>query len=790
MNKEKKISGRKFSRSLICIIVVLLAFGVYFVRLFQWQVIETDKYKSISEEDSNFYVKIDAARGQIFDCNGEVLAGNKTSYNVVMDALDIEDDRNPAIAKVLEYLKEDGVSWVDKLPIKINEAGEYEFIADRESEIEYLKSSSMLAVQSYATADDCMTLLTERYGVSEYSKQEARDIISVRYYMTKTGFSRSDPFTIAEDVPLETIEKITEHASEMPGIEIEVSTARDYTDVGTIAPHLVGTLGSISEEQYNYYTDNDMLYSTDNLKGYSLTDSVGQSGAEDAFEDILRGTSGKLTVDLDSTGEVLSEEISEAPQEGNSVALTINSTLQQVANESLARNVKYANQATGDCTAGAVVVLDVDTFGVLAASTYPSYDLEKYSTDDDYYNNLLEDENSPHFNRAFDGIYTPGSVFKPLTAITALEEKIITKNFTYTCVGYYDYYEKDNPPTCIDGNIHGTVDIFSAIKYSCNCFFFDVGRQTTVSRMDVYADAFGLGTKTGIEVSEATGIMSSPTEYLGNHGDTWIDGLTIQTAIGQCDSMFSPLQLATYCATIANNGVRLKTHLYSKTLSYDGTEVLDEYVPEVACDSQVSKKTLKTVQEAMSYVSDYGGTAADTFMNYGVKIACKTGTAENTSHQDNTVFICYAPYDDPEIAIAVVLEYGKEGQFSRAVAKDILDAYFFSDEVTFDGLEQKAEEETAVTEDASSAAENSDEAYEEEYYINDTEESEASSVGVVESNNYDVPPIEGLDSAKNYGDEDSEANQDEAEEDEESSDSGGSYSKRGDDIPDISADSG
>ncbi len=665
----------KITRTLGCLAFVVIIFFIYCLRLIQWQVFEGSTYQQEAESNSSYSISLKAARGQIYDTEGNVLAGNKTCYNVVMNAITMDDNRNPAIAKVLEYLQADGVEWVDKLPIQINGAGQYEFITNRESEISYLKSSDMLNTQNYATADECMTLLISKYDLEDYSQTEARNIASVRYYMTKTRFSRSTPYVIAEDVPMETVQKISENSKDMPGIEIQVSTSRYYED-GTLAPHLIGTLGSITTEQYSSYDEQGKTYSSDNVSGYTLSDTVGQSGLESAFEETLRGQNGVKTVSVDSNDNVTGESVTTQSVSGNSVYTTINSKLQKVANKSLAENVQKANLETGDCSAGGVVVLDVNTFGVLAASTYPTFDLTQYTSDDNYYYDLMEDESLPLFNRAFDGAFTPGSVFKPLVAIAALEEKTITTGFTYYCPGYYDYYQDGNPPTCYNSTAHGTVDVYSALANSCNVFFFEVSRLLGIGTMNVYANAFGLGVKTGIEVGETSGIMSNPQEYVENHGTGWVDGLTIQSGIGQSDSMFSPLQLATYTATIANDGVRLKTHLYSKTVDYDGNRVLDEYEPQVVQDTEISKKTLKAVKEGMREVATVG-TASGVFADYGIAIACKTGTAENPGHNDNTVFIAYAPYDNPEIAVAVVLEYGKNGDYSKAVAKDIFDAYFY-----------------------------------------------------------------------------------------------------------------
>ena len=667
--------GKKWGRYIFCLVLVLAILTAFEVRLAQWQIVDGPKYSDISEKSTNFNVKLTAARGEILDKNGEILAGNKTVYNVVMNAITMDDDRNPAILNTIRIMDRDGVKWTDKLPIVINSADEYEFVAGKEEDIKTLKSADLLNMQDYATAKECMAALISRYDCQGYSQKDARDIISVRYNMTKVQFSRSEPYTIAYDVPMDTIQKISEKSDVTPGVETRVATERDYTD-GTIAPHIVGTLGSISQEQYDAFDAAGKSYSSDNVSGYSYTEIMGQSGIESQFEDVLRGTNGKEKIMVNADGRVISSEITEKPMSGNSVYLTMDKNLQKAANESLAKNVAAAKEKYPDCTAGAAVVLDVKTFGVLAAATYPTFDMKLYADDDKYYNELLKDETKPLFNRALDGVFTPGSVFKPLVAMAALEEGVITpETAPVNCNGVYDYYQDGNPATCLGS--HGYVNVTGAIEQSCNSFFYDVGRMLTINKMDVYADLFSLGKKTGVEIGEASGIMSGPEEYEYNHGTDWVDGLTIQSAIGQCDSMFSPIQLATYCATIANNGVRYKTHFLDKIMDYDGQRVVKSYSAEPEEVVEISPSTLKIVQNAMAGVTGPGGTAFDSFGDYGVKIAAKTGTAEIPNHTDNTVFIAYAPYDDPQIAVAVVIEYGKSGLFSQGVAKDIFDQYFY-----------------------------------------------------------------------------------------------------------------
>ena len=360
----------------------------------------------------------------------------------------------------------------------------------------------------------------------------------------------------------------------------------------------------------------------------------------------------------------------------------MDSRIQAVANASLAKNVpataeygKQMMELTGEsghgeeCVAGAAVVLRVEDFSVLAAATFPNYDLNRYQEDPDYFTQLNEDETRPMFNRAFDGTFAPGSCFKPIVALGALQENVITGNDTVFCNHTYTYWD-DYQPTCMGW--HGTMNVASALQKSCNIFFYDVGRRLGVDMINLYAKSMGCGVRTGVEIGEAEGTLSGP-QYDSN----WQGGQVVQAAIGQSNDSFSPLQLATAAATIANNGVRLETHVVDKITNYARDTVLQEKEAVVAQETGISQENLDLVKQGMRAVCQYGGTAAGTFGNYGIAIAGKTGTAEITGHSDNVTFIGFAPYDDPEIAVAVVLEYGANSAYSLAIAKDLFDAYFY-----------------------------------------------------------------------------------------------------------------
>ena len=668
----------KIGRSAACILLVLAVFVVYELRLVQWQVFQGDEFEQLSLSNRTDTIQIDAARGEILDRNGNVLTGNRTSYNIVYDALDMDySARNATILQVLDLLESRNEEWRDRLPIVLAEDGTYQYTEDSDSEIATLQE--FLELAEYATAEDCMTALARQYDCQGYSLEDARNVVSVRYSMTQDGFSRTNPYVIAEDVSAETVGVISEHAQEWPGIETRVSVTRYYGEDGSLAPHVVGYTGAITAEQYDAAVENGTAYSSeDNLSGYKWTDTRGQSGLEAAFEEELRGSRGEETIYTDETGEVETTSVTTPPQEGNTVVTTIDSDLQRVANLSLEKNIE-GNTDAKDCTAGAVVVLDVEDFGVLACSSYPTFDMNQYRSDNEYVNLLAQDEEQPLFNRALQGVFVPGSVFKPVVALAALQEGVISAATSFNCPGYYELADLTLNCTCSTG----MRNVYTGLAVSCNTFFCNVGYELGIDRLVPYAEYFGLGTTTGVELSEATGTMSNRQEYRENHGVSWTDGVTPQAAIGQADNMFTPIQLAAMCATIANGGVRLQTHFLDKITDYTGETVIEEYQPVELYDAGISGDVLGVVQTGMQMVATQG-TAADVFANYPVSIACKTGTAEtstpdengNKPTEPNLSFICYAPADDPQIAIAVMMEYGNSGDYAKNVAKDILDQYF------------------------------------------------------------------------------------------------------------------
>ena len=677
MNKQSFF--KKYARPLVCLMVVLTFFLLFIIRLVDWQLIEGEYYREEVSTRANYILTSSPTRGEIVDVNGEVIAANTTNYTVILDKLYINSETpiNDVIAEMFELLSYRNAKWVDNLPVVLG-AGGYEFTDGSEDELEALRSGDFLDLGVYSTAEEYIKAFAKRYDAEDIKdKALQRDIISVRYNMEIVGFSATTPYTFAEHLDEDSVAIISEYSQNKPYIDIVTVYDRVCVD-GTLMPHLLGNTGPLTAEEYEEYGD----------KGYAFNDIIGKYGIELAAEEYLKGKSGTKTVSKTSDGTVVSVVDVKPAQPGNTVYLTIDNDLQRVANKSLAENIVAARQngidtcelqgdkLNGeDCTAGAAVMLSVKDFSVLACASAPTFDLTKYG-DSDYYLSLLEDDNLPLYDRALSGAFAPGSVVKPIVALAALEEEIVSEYTPIYCSQHYDYYPS-NVVNCMF--YHGSLDMNSAITQSCNYYFAEVGRQLGIDTMYLYFEKVGLGEYSGVEVGESKGTLA------GRDSLSWQAGNTVQAAIGQSDNNFTPMQLATYCATLANDGVRYRTHMIRKITSYDRSEVVlhnDPEKPEVVDKLDVDSYSLQVVQNSMRNVvaSDYG-TAYYSFEGFPIDIAAKTGTAEN-SGSDHCVFICYAPFDDPEVAVAVLLEHGAKGKYAMNVARDMLEEYFEIDEIT------------------------------------------------------------------------------------------------------------
>lgn len=668
------MSKRRFFIIKIVIVIMMLAL---IWRLYDMQIINGQGYKNLSDQRVSANIVEKAPRGEITDRNGKALVTNRRGYSIRLQKTDVKDDEfNTMLLKLFNIFDTDAYQLEDTLPISPSEPYVFTFSDDAEKEKWYSENT---AVSEDMTAFDVLEYYKERYKAENVPQNMLRRLVGVRYDIRKSGFSINTPYILASDVPVTTVSKIKERSSEFPGVTVTKDFFREYTS-GRVAAHILGRVGKIYKEEYAELKE----------KGYSLNDLVGKQGIEKICESYLRGENGTKSAFYGKDTDLLKGNTEKEAVPGNYVVLTIDSELQKIAEDSLERNIKdIARQGAAnghpnhgeDAFAGAAVVVDVNTGDVLALATYPGYEPQSFSKD---YDILAKDEAKPLWNRAISGTYTPGSTFKPLTAIAALSTGAITANENITCEGIYKYYEDYQPKCWIWSEqhlTHGSINVSQAIVESCNYFFYETGRRTGINAISEYAKKFGLGEKTGIELAEEVqGNVSSPeykkTLYKNEKEQVWVAGDTIQTAIGQSYSSFTPLSLANYVATIANGGNRYKVHIIkSIRSSVDGSTVYEEK-PTVVENVNVSDDILKTVKKGMLGVTDEGS-AKQIFEGYPINIGGKTGTAQiSKKSSNNALFVSFAPFEKPEIAVAVVIEHGYRGANAAYVARDIYDEYF------------------------------------------------------------------------------------------------------------------
>ena len=662
--KRKKHSSLK-ARYIFIGVFTAFAVAVLFGRLVEWQVFQSEYYDEVATASASYTVETDGIRGEIFDKNGVPLAVNETGYKIVINKLFMPDKRlNDAIVRVVEVVESTDGKWKDDFPVIMDKDGNYAFDSGKSESVAQLKSKDRLNMNPYSTADECMAILAEKYDCRDYTKKQARDIASVRYNMENSGYSYTNPYVFADGISENQMLSLSEKLNDIKGISVESYSVRTYKNA-TTAPHIVGVTGLISASEYDELKD----------KGYGYTDIIGKNGVEQAFEENLRGKGGTQTFEMDSKGNV--SLLKKTPSvQGNSIYLTVDTRLQKVAQQALADAVKYANDYSlwmgneymgGDCKGAALVMLNVKDFSVLCAASYPTYDLNEYYSD---YTKLANDTALPMFDRAFQGALAPGSTFKPVVASAALQEKKITTDTYIDCEGVYT--QNGLKLWCM--GYHGWVSMYHAIEDSCNVFFAETGRLLGIENLRKYAQRCGLGVKTGVEIGESSGTLAGP-EYSAKMGTEWNEASVSPAAIGQSDNQFTPLQLATYAATIANNGVRLKTHVVDRIVTYDGKKTVYQSQPEKVDEMGVSMENLKEVQKAMNMAANAYGI----INTFDIQVAAKTGTAENNG-SDHSNFICYAPFDEPEIAIAVMIEHGTASYTAMSTAYTMLNEYFHGGE--------------------------------------------------------------------------------------------------------------
>lgn len=686
MNEKKRTEKSLKLRSTAFFVAAAVFFSAFFIDLFRIQVVNAAEYSTQKVTLRSVDTTVEAARGEILDCNGVPLVVNEQVSSIVLDAsyfpsTSEQDKRNEILCALIHLTEEAGVAWNDDLPLVFDVNGNIQYKENAESDIAFLKSRDVLHLNAYATAQNCFDGLVEKFDLQEYSKEDARKIASVCYSLKRIAFSAANPYTFADEVPGTLAAKIKENSALYAGVDVRVTSKRKYTD-GTIAPHILGVVGKLNAEEYNAKKDafdtesaNPDLSAQEkqtlSLRAYSMDDTIGKFGIESAMESYLRGTNGIMTTTTDSDGNKTSE-LTTAPKDGDAVILTIDSVFQKQVQDALGRFIQNYRDKESIPAVGSAVVIDVKSGAVLACATYPSYDLSTYYQD---YSTLAADKSSPLWNRALMSTYEPGSTLKPAIAVAGLEEGIITEGTHIRCNHIYTQFP-DTPFKCL--GYHGSIDVKEALNQSCNIYFYETGRLLGINKMNDYCTRFGLGQKTGVEIPESTGVLAS-ISYREAHGGIWYPGDTVQAAIGQSDNLFTPIQLANYAATVANGGTHYQAHFVKSIKSGDYSETVLENTGTVVNEVGASPENLRIVKEGMLRL----GSRLSAFKDLPVQVAAKTGTAESKAKVGgdiveglNGFMISFAPYDNPEIAVAIAIENLNSGSATAVLMADIYRAYF------------------------------------------------------------------------------------------------------------------
>lgn len=670
------------------------------------QIVNGSEYREKSNTKLTREAKIEAARGSILDRNGNTLVSTEMEFSLEMYKSKTDDDQlNKSISLMTSILENNGNSYIDTFPISI-EPFEYHFDSDEEL-AEWKKKYN---IPETASAEEAFYLLRDKYNISSEDIKEIRRILAIRYAISTVGYSTTKSIKISNKISRNAAVQLQENSQNLTGINIVVEPVRVY-HTGNLASHIIGYMSRLSDSNKKEFESEG-----DNHE-YAADDKVGQTGVEKVFEKYLRGEDGVKQIDMSVDGTVTGEYTSQEAIGGADVVLTIDANLQRIAEEALEKNImKIRNGEFGnayDAQGGAVVVTNVKSGEILAMASYPDYDPSKF------YNGISQSQYNEYLNskalrsKATQEIYPPGSIFKMVTAVAGLESGAVTPSETINDNGKFIVSDDPNynNPACwyynSYGRGHGRLNIVGALQKSCNYYFFDVSNRIGIEKLDEYADYFGLGRKTGIQINESTGVLAS-REYAESRGEVWSKAYTASASIGQSYNTFTPVQMAKYIAMIANGGHPINLSIVKNVINSNGSQVVQEEIDEYVNkklgtekvnteDKNISEETMTAVHEGMKSVAEEeGGTAYSVFKDFEIEVGGKTGSAELTNNKDSKDVIAwfagFAPYDDPEIAIVVMVEKGGHGSYTAEVVKEIMQEYFGMN------MEEVKEDMTATTE--------------------------------------------------------------------------------------------
>ena len=709
------MEGKQFNiRTLIIASLLALLLVGFILVLYNLQIVKGDEYRAASTVKIANTVTVEAARGELLDRYGRSLVSNRATYEITLNSslMGAEAERNANLLELITICRDNGLEWTDTLPISkdapftytdenalvyTNSEGKVKFsylgalldalplgtdiLSDRWRSADLTAAASVADLGEGLTAEEVIDGLRQYFLIDEsLSDADARALIGVLYELNlRSQNVKQTEYIFAQDVSIDVISAIKERS--LTGVNISATTVRQYNT--TSAAHLLGRVGAIQD--WDAYKD----------KGYNMNDSVGINGMEAAFEDYLRGTSGTLIQEMSTSGKVVSEswmvddETGEAmePEPGNHVMTTLDLRLQEKVEEVLANTIESLADTKEK---GAVVVQSVNDGGILAMASYPTYDLSTVYSSTEAYKAVADDPRNPFVNRATSEIYYPGSTFKPLVAIAALEEGLVTPTEKIQDTGALQLPEEehypygDYHPQCWIyrqyRGTHGWENMADALRDSCNIYFYTLGHRLGIEKIDEYAAMFGLGQKTGLELSEEEGYVAGP-DTSAMLGQEWYGGNLLSAAIGQDNTKITMLQLSNYIATLVNGGNRYETHLLKTVKSNDFSETVYEYEAQPVETLNLDPTYVEAVKQGMWEVANDEESTVDQYLsNLVVEVGAKTGSAQVSADENaNAVFVLFAPYDDPEIVISMVVEGGASGANLASAAGEIVNYYFGSE---------------------------------------------------------------------------------------------------------------
>lgn len=679
--KSKKKVNINLRFNMLTVLIYIVGI-ILIAKLFSLQIVHGAEYREQSNTRLTRESTLEASRGAILDKTGTPLVTSKMNFSLEMykSKVDIET-LNTSILNMIQVLEKYGCSYTDSFPIKIEP---FEYTIENETLIKWKKSNN---IEENYTAEEAFYKYKERYKIQYTDLEQVRKIIAIRYLIAQKGYSSTRSVTISEDIPREAVAEFSESSEKFAGINIVVKPARDYTS-GNLASHILGYASRIDPNEYEK-----------RKATYSQNDIIGKTGIEYVFEEYLKGKNGTKQIDMAVDGTTTAEYVSKEAIAGSDIVLTIDANLQKIAEDALTANIqKISSGGFGkvyDAKAGAVVVMNVNSGEVLAMASYPDYTPADFvgGISNENWEKYRDNESKPLVNKATQNSYSPGSTFKMVTAIAGLESGVINLKTTINDTGVYTKYRDYQPRCWIYTDYHrghGYLNVSGAIEKSCNYFFYETSDRMGIDNLVRYARYFGLGSKTGIELqSETAGALASKETWANLHpNEAWGPGNTLQAAIGQSDNEFSPLQMARYISMLANGGHKVDVSIVKTIRNADGSETSREEInqfinrklelqEENTEDIQINQSYLNAVLQGMqSVTSDTGGTAYVRFKDFNISVGGKTGSAEAPNNQVHAWFVGFAPFENPEIAIVVMVENGGHGNYTAEVVRDIMAEYF------------------------------------------------------------------------------------------------------------------